>query len=334
MKKSSKILIYGLLLSVLLIASCLYMKKLEFDKPKELMEKKEVSIQSVLEKNDSKSKSDNRLVEQSTLDYKIEKDVIFIAGKMPLLEDTDPLKKSMMRMCGVIYCDRTILFSSDIQTPTWKNFAKEVIDLFYKENLSYASFFVDKSSKITIGGEFLREASKNKLSNLLKKYTQYNITDNTNLKVLKIIEKKSVVESNNSNMNIIEKNSTKSRDEIDIAQEEITELLKSKKINFVRNRARITPKGIETLNEVIAILKKVPDAKIEVRGYTDASGKRSINRWISTERAKSVRNYLGSSGGINPVNIEVKGFGEEGLLYKDQPYSKLNRRVEIGIRRR
>jgi outer membrane protein OmpA-like peptidoglycan-associated protein len=287
------------------------------------IDKQELSIESVLSKKDEKSE------QQSTLEYKIEKGVISIDGSMPLLEDSDPLKKSMMSMCSVVHCERGIIFSPDIKTPDWKDMAKEVIDLFQRENLSYATLLIDKESKITIGGEFINRTSKDRLSSLLKKYNQYSVNDTTTLKELKVKEEERVVEQSISEINSTVEDS---RDAVEMAQDEITEILKSKNINFVRNRARITKKGIETLNEIIVILKKVPDVKIEVRGYTDASGKRAINKWISEERAKSVRNYLGSSG-INPVNIVAKGFGEEDLLYEDKPYSKLNRRVEIGIRR-
>jgi OOP family OmpA-OmpF porin len=70
-----------------------------------------------------------------------------------------------------------------------------------------------------------------------------------------------------------------------------------------------------------------------VKGYTDASGDEKINLWISQERAKSVKRYLGKHG-IPLKNITAKGFGESELLYGDKPYSELNRRVEIEIRRR
>lgn len=329
MKKSSKILIYGLLVSILLIASCLYMEKIKFmdgEEAESIKKEQELSIASVLGENNKKSE------QQSTLEYKIEKGVISIDGRMPLLENSDPLKKSMMQMCGVLHCDRKITFSPDMQNPEWKALASETIDLFHQENLSSALFSVSKESKVSVGGEFLSKISKDRLSGLLEKYKQYSIEDSTTLKVLnKIVKSKS---PNNDKKISSDINTTKeTKGEIEIAQVEIEEILKNKRINFIRNRAKIRKRALETLNEIIVILKKVPDAKIEVRGYTDASGKRAINKWISEERAKSVRNYLGSHG-INPINIEAKGFGEEDLLYADKPYSKLNRRVEIGIKRR
>ena len=329
MKKSTKILVSGILLSILLISFCLYMEKIKsIDKQNSAVDnsikEQEISIKSVLARDNKK------LERQSILEYKIEKGVISIDGKMPRLKESEPLKKSMMQMCGVIHCDKSIVYSSDIEKPKWINFAKEVIDLFYDENLSSARFFVDRSSKITINGEFLSQISKDRLNTLLKKYKQYEV----NCTDIKVLNSNIVVKQKSVEVKPVEENSSiDKRDEIEVAQEEIIEILKSKKINFIRNRARITKQGIDTLNDIILILKRVPDAKIEVRGYTDASGKRAINKWISEERAKSVKNYLGSAG-INPVNIEAEGFGEEGLLYEDKPYSRLNRRVEIGIKRR
>ena len=58
-----------------------------------------------------------------------------------------------------------------------------------------------------------------------------------------------------------------------------------------------------------------------------------MNLWISEERAKSVRKYLGNNG-VPFKNIEAKGYGETELLYGDKPYSELNRRVEIEIKRK
>ena len=122
-------------------------------------------------------------------------------------------------------------------------------------------------------------------------------------------------------------------DDVEIAQNRITEILKEKKINFYRNRAKLTPQSKKVLKEIIAIIKDIPDIKVYVKGYTDASGKKSVNKWISKARAKSVKLYLGSHG-INPDIIEYEGYGEDNLLYKDKPYSPLNRRVEIEIKRR
>ncbi len=159
-----------------------------------------------------------------------------------------------------------------------------------------------------------------------------NITDIEDTNIEKNITKSDTNSSKNITIdNNIKQDNTK--DNIEVAQDKIVEILKEQKINFYRNRAKLTPQSKRTLKEVIAIIKDIPNIKIDVRGYTDASGKKAVNKWISKARAKSVKLYLGSHG-INPEIIDYKGFGEDDLLYKDKPYSPLNRRVEIEIKRR
>jgi len=148
--------------------------------------------------------------------------------------------------------------------------------------------------------------------------------------------KKNNIQNSISNKNIDIDNNIEEdivKDDIEVVQDKIAEILKEKKINFYRNRAKLIPESKKTLKEIISIIKDIPNIKIYVKGYTDASGKKDINRWISEARAKSVKLYLGKHG-INPDIIEYKGFGEDDLLYKDKPYSPLNRRVEIEIKRR
>jgi len=337
MKKSNKILLFGLLIGILYIVLCIYIQK---DK----ISAKLSPVTAITTNNkvqeialEPKVDTNNSTKNKPTLEYKIENGVITIAGNMPILDDNDKLKKTMMRFCGEEYCDRTILFSSDREKPLWKNIAQEFIDLFYEENLTNAYFVANKLGNISIGGELLTKRAKDRIVQIINSNKNTKITDNTHLKVLhlpKETPKISVVKVDNNKS--IDKNITVADttiDAIDIAQNRISELLTTKKINFVRNRAKLTNKSIHTLKEVIAILKDVPNIKIIVKGYTDAGGKRAINRWISEVRAKRVKNYLGSHG-INPIDIEAKGFGEDDLLYEDKPYSPLNRRVEIEIKRK
>ncbi|MCK4441692.1 MAG: OmpA family protein [Sulfurovaceae bacterium] len=336
MKKSNKILLYGLLVSILYIVFCIYIHKDSMIvKLKTMSEDKvqNVSLEGSVDGNSDININRNK----SKLDYKIDNGVITIAGNMPILDDNDSLKKTMLRFCGEEYCDRTIIFSEDIAEPSWKNLAKEFIDLFYEENLTNASFLADEFGNIFVGGELLTNRAKDKINAIIKSNNGVHITDNTHLKVLTLPKETSTISEVTTDINnSIDKNivvGDSNIDAVDIAQNRIIELLETKKINFVRNHARITRRGIQTLKEVISIIKDIPNIKIIVKGYTDAGGKRSINKWISQERAKSVKKYLGTHG-INPKDIEAKGFGEDDLLYEDKPFSPLNRRVEIEIKRR
>jgi len=337
MKKSNKILLFGLLIGILYIVLCVYIQK---DK----ISAKLSPVTAIMTNNkvqevvlEPKVDTNNSTKNKSTLEYKIENGVITIAGNMPILDDNDSLKKTMMRFCGEEYCDRTILFSSDKEMPIWKNIAQEFIDLFYEENLTNAYFVADKLGNISIGGELLTKRAKDRIVKIINSHKNTKITDNTHLKVLHLPKKTSKINVVKIDHNkSIDKNITVTDttiDAVDIAQNNISKLLTTKKINFIRNRAKLTSRSIHTLKEVIAILKDIPNIKIIVKGYTDAGGKRAINKWISEVRAKRVKNYLGSHG-INPTDIEAKGFGEDNLLDENNPYNPLNRRVEIEIKRK
>jgi len=337
MKKSKKILLFGLLISILYVVLCVYMQKdkisAKLSPVSTTASNKKVQEVLLTPKVDTHNNSTKN---KSTLEYKIENGVIIIAGNMPILDNNDKLKKTMMRFCGEEYCDRTIVFSADREEPLWKNIAQEFIDLFYEENLTNAYFIADKFGNISIGGELLTKRAKDRIVKIINSHKGSKIVDNTHLKVLHLPKKRpKIVQTDNNNS--IAKNTTvvdsSSIDSIDMAQNRISKLLSTKRINFVKNHAKLTRKSVNTLNEVLAILKDVPNAKIIVKGYTDAGGKRSINKWISEVRAKRVKEYLGSHG-INPENIEAQGFGEDDLLDEHNPYSPLNRRVEIEIKRR
>ncbi len=376
MKQSTKIIIFGLLSSFALIVTCIYFHndmgkstdvKLIADtnsektnivevfqsdstpqviKPKirdfqMLPEKKIVKEQEVEQKLKEINKQ-IRTLKVSSLDYKMEKELITIDGKMPILENNDTLKLILMSRCEKVKCDKKIHFSSEQVMPKWKALVTETINLFHHENMEMANLTVDGNS-IYISGEFKEKESMAKLKKILTPYlTIYNIKNETSLKEREVILAKvetpqvntdNSLSKNSSLESISSKSNSVKSSSIKIIEEQISDILKEKHINFYRNRAKITKKGRKTLDEIIFILKKQKDIYIEVQGHTDASGKAKTNQWISTQRAKSVKNYLGSRG-LNPKHIVAKGFGETRLLLKNRPNSAINRRVEIKIKRR
>jgi len=186
-------------------------------------------------------------------------------------------------------------------------------------------------------GEFADKSSKEKLDAIVKPYlTVYSIKNSTTIKE-KEKDVKNVALNGETPKITIPKVDVKKVDSennsMKIVEEKIADILKEKRVNFYKSRAKITKKGRKTLDEIIVILKKQKDIQIEVQGHTDASGRAKINQWISSERAKSVKHYLVNRG-LNPKNITAKGFGETKLLLKNRPYNAINRRVEIKIKRR
>jgi len=121
-------------------------------------------------------------------------------------------------------------------------------------------------------------------------------------------------------------------DDVKMIQEEISALLAHQHIGFKKNKGNINASGKKILDNIYHLLEGM-NVFIEIQGHTDAGGKRKINQMISAVRAKRVKEYLIQKG-LVASNIKAEGFGETTLLFPKKPYSRLNRRVEIYIKRK
>jgi len=79
-------------------------------------------------------------------------------------------------------------------------------------------------------------------------------------------------------------------------------------IMFAPGKATIRPQAFYSLNEVVSIINKNPNLKIEIQGHTDNLGERASNRSLSDLRAKAVMRYLIEKG-IHPSRLRAKGYG-------------------------
>lgn len=66
----------------------------------------------------------------------------------------------------------------------------------------------------------------------------------------------------------------------------------------------------EQLNNLVAILKAYPDAKIKIGGYTDKTGDEATNVKISTARANFIKDWLTKAGVGNQV-LGAEGYGSK-----------------------
>lgn len=86
-------------------------------------------------------------------------------------------------------------------------------------------------------------------------------------------------------------------------------------IDFARDSAtEIDPAATPHLDNIAAILKAYPDAKIRIGGNADKSGNRLYNMEISKERADKVRSVLIGKG-IAANRISTEGFGDEHAVW-------------------
>lgn len=101
---------------------------------------------------------------------------------------------------------------------------------------------------------------------------------------------------------------------------------------FDTNSATLQPSSYEQLNNIAAILKAYPNAKIKLGGYTDNTGDADANRKLSQERADSVMAEL-TRRGIDPSRLSAVGYGEENPVADNSTEEgrQKNRRISIRV---
>ncbi len=90
--------------------------------------------------------------------------------------------------------------------------------------------------------------------------------------------------------------------------------------------------AVEKLASLGDILAKYPNNKIEVRGYTDATGSEKYNEALSLRRAEAVRKVL-MERGVAEAQMMAIGMGKtERVASNTTPEGRAkNRRVELHI---
>ena len=79
-------------------------------------------------------------------------------------------------------------------------------------------------------------------------------------------------------------------------------------IQFATNSFRLPPAGHIELDKLIQVLTENPSLKVEISGHTDTIGKPEDNLKLSTNRARSIVDYLVSKG-IDISRLSFKGYG-------------------------
>jgi len=105
-------------------------------------------------------------------------------------------------------------------------------------------------------------------------------------------------------------------------------------VNFDTNKATIRPADLAELQKAVEFVKKNPDAKIHVVGYTDSRGSDKANQKLSEKRAESVRKYIEGEVSIPADKITSEGKGEADPVgdNKTKEGQFQNRRVVLTIK--
>lgn len=103
-------------------------------------------------------------------------------------------------------------------------------------------------------------------------------------------------------------------------------------LQFESAKADLKSTSYTHLKNLVEIMKRKKDLKIQIAGHTDSDGEASANQLLSQKRAESVKNYLISQG-IDATRIVAKGFGESNPIADNATSNgkAQNRRTEISI---
>lgn len=112
----------------------------------------------------------------------------------------------------------------------------------------------------------------------------------------------------------------------------IDDALANRNIEFESSSANLTPSGKAILDVIAAAMLKLEDKHVDITGYTDNSGLRSININLSLARAESVKEYLGSKG-VKPERCNTYGVGPDRPIASNSTAEgrSRNRRIEFRV---
>ncbi|MEO5720592.1 MAG: OmpA family protein [Chthoniobacterales bacterium] len=83
--------------------------------------------------------------------------------------------------------------------------------------------------------------------------------------------------------------------------------------------AELQPGAISELQKLAVLIKRNPRAKFTIEGYSDTFGSADYNRELSQRRADSVARYLVDGLGVDPSQVQTRGYGAAKLLVIPRP---------------
>lgn len=116
----------------------------------------------------------------------------------------------------------------------------------------------------------------------------------------------------------------------------VVESHKLKHVNYALNSAQLTPSAKKQLRSVIPQLKKTlrryPNVRVEIGGYTDSTGTKAYNQKLSQRRAESAVRYL-KAHGVNGSRLVAHGYGEQYPVATNKTAAgrAKNRRTEVRV---
>ncbi len=103
-------------------------------------------------------------------------------------------------------------------------------------------------------------------------------------------------------------------------------------IYFNSGSARLDPASDALLSNLLDVVQRCPEMKIEVAGHTDTDGSTAANQRLSEARAQAVKAYL-TQRGIESTRMRAVGYGEARPVRPNTSAEnkRRNRRIEFSV---
>ena len=88
--------------------------------------------------------------------------------------------------------------------------------------------------------------------------------------------------------------------------------------------ADLQPGAMTELQKLATLIKRNPSARFTIEGYSDSFGSAEYNLELSQRRADSVARYLVELLGVNPAQVQARGFGTSKMLVPPRPVDMSN----------
>jgi outer membrane protein OmpA-like peptidoglycan-associated protein len=118
---------------------------------------------------------------------------------------------------------------------------------------------------------------------------------------------------------------------IEVEDKEVLEFA-MQAVQFDHSKATLRPQSYGVLDQIVDIMGKYTDYKLEISGHTDNTGTTDFNQRLSELRAKTCYDYLALQG-VSKSRMSYVGFGELRPIAENETYTgrSLNRRVEFNL---
>ena len=188
--------------------------------------------------------------------------------------------------------------------------------------------------------KYNKKLSDARINSVLKLFTDEEIKIYKKIKIESFGENFKLDSNNEFNRKVIVyyKSLSFKEEEFQDLSKEITtlkkgDLLKIKNLNFYNNSAQLLNKSISVLDDLIEVLQKNLNLKIEIQGHICCKTKLEPDV-VSGARAKYIYSVL-IENGIDSSRLKYKGYGVSKPIFsipeKNEEEQEANRRVEILI---